>query len=95
MTLSHLRAGVIGTGFIGPVHIEAVKRIGAQVTAVCGSSKSAQATAEKWGIPEVYGDYNYRALCASPNVDVVHVASPNKEHVEQSLAALAAGKLVI
>jgi predicted dehydrogenase len=95
MTLSHLRAGVIGTGFIGPVHIEAVKRIGAQVTAVCGSSKSAQATAIKWGVPEVYGNYDYRALCASPNVDVVHVTSPNKEHVEQSLAALAAGKHVI
>ncbi len=95
MTLSHLRAGVIGTGFIGPVHIEAIKRIGAQVTAVCGSTQSAQATATKWGIPEVYGDYDYRALCASPSVDVVHVASPNKEHVEQSLAALAAGKHVI
>jgi len=95
MTLSHLRAGVIGTGFIGPVHIEAIKRIGAQVTAVCGSTKNAQATADRWGIPEVYGDYDYRALCASPNVDVVHVTSPNKEHVEQSLAALAAGKHVI
>ena len=95
MTLSHLRAGVIGTGFIGPVHIEAVKRIGAQVTAVCGSTKSAQATADKWGIAEIYGDYDYQALCKSRNVDVVHITSPNKEHVEQSLAALAAGKHVI
>jgi len=93
--LHTLRAGVIGTGFIGPVHIEALKRLGVQVTAICGSMKSARACADKWGIPEVYGDYNYRAMFASPNVDVVHITSPNKVHVEQSLAALAAGKHVV
>src|SRR5205085_2456778 len=93
--LHHLRAGVIGTGFIGPVHIEALKRLGVQVTAICGSTKSARATAELWGIPEIYGDYDYRAMLRSPNVDVVHITSPNKVHVEQSLAALAAGKHVV
>ena len=95
MTLTALRAGVIGTGFISPVHIEALKRLGVQVTAICGSTKSAQATADRWGIPEIYGDYDHRALIASPNVDVVHITSPNKVHVEQALAALAAGKHVI
>jgi predicted dehydrogenase len=93
--LHALRAGVIGTGFIGPVHIEALKRLGVQVTAICGSTRSAQATAERWGIPEVYGDYNADALFRSPNVDVVHITSPNKVHVEQSLAALKAGKHVV
>ena len=93
--LHHLRAGIIGTGFIGPVHIEALKRLGVQITAICGSTKNARATAEKWGIPEIYGDYNYRAMVQSPNVDVVHITSPNKVHVEQSLAALAAGKHVV
>ena len=93
--LHTLRAGVIGTGFIGPVHIEALKRLGVQVTAICGSTKNARATADKWGIPEVYGDYDFRAMYRSPNVDVVHITSPNKVHVEQSLAALAAGKHVI
>jgi len=93
--LHHLRAGVVGTGFIAPVHIEALKRLGVQVTAICGSTKNAKATAELWGIPEVYGDYDYRAMLRSPNVDVVHITSPNKVHVEQSLAALAAAKHVI
>src|SRR6185369_2951753 len=93
--LHHLRAGVIGIGFIGPVHIEALKRLGVQVTAICGSTKSARACAGKWGISEVYGNYDYRALLRSPNVDVVHITSPNKVHVEQSLAALAAGKHVV
>ncbi len=93
--LHSLRAGVIGTGFIGPVHIEALKRLGVQVTAICGSTRSARATAEQWGIPEVYGDYDYEAMYRSPNVDVVHITSPNKVHVAQSLAALRAGKHVV
>lgn len=95
LPLHHLRAGIIGTGFIAPVHIEALKRLGVQVTAICGSTRNAQATANQWGIPEVYGDYNYQALLQSPNVDVVHITSPNNVHVEQSLASLAAGKHVI
>lgn len=95
MSLTHLRAGVIGTGFIGPVHIENLRRLGVQVTAICGSTKNAQATAEKWGIPEVYGDYNYEGMLRSGSVDVVHITSPNKAHVEQSLAALTAGKHVV
>ncbi|MEA3208842.1 MAG: hypothetical protein QOE70_1899 [Chthoniobacter sp.] len=94
-SLTHLRAGVIGTGFIGPVHIENLRRLGVQVTALCGSTKSARATAQKWGIAEVFGDYDYRAMLRSPNVDVVHITSPNKVHVEQALAALAAGKHVV
>ena len=95
MNLSHLRAGIIGTGFIGPVHLEALKRLGVQVTAVCGSTRSALALAKKWGVSETYGSYDYEAMYASPNVDVVHITSPNKAHVEQSLAALAAGKHVV
>jgi predicted dehydrogenase len=93
--LHHLRAGIIGTGFIAPVHIEALKRLGVQVTGICGSTKSALACAEQWGIPEAYGDYDFEALYANPNIDVIHITSPNKAHVEQSIAALAAGKHVI
>lgn len=94
-SLTQLRAGIIGTGFIGPVHIEAVKRLGVQVTAICGSTASATETAKKWGIPHVFGDYNYEAMLASGQVDVVHITSPNKVHVAQSLACLKAGKHVI
>ncbi len=93
--LHHLRAAIVGTGFIAPVHIEALKRLGVQVTAICGSTRSALAMAEQWGIPEVYGDYDVDALVTSPNIDVIHITSPNKVHVEQSLKALAAGKHVI
>src|SRR6202000_1643654 len=61
----------------------------------CGSTANARATAAKWGISEIYGDYDYEAMYVSPNVDVVHITSPNKLHVEQALAALAAGKHVV
>jgi predicted dehydrogenase len=43
----------------------------------------------------VYGDYDHEAMYASPNIDVVHITSPNKVHVEQCLAALKAGKHVV
>ena len=93
--LTRLRAGIIGTGFIAPVHIEALKRLGVQVSAICGSTKGARALADKWGITEVYGDYDFSSMYRSPNIDVVHITSPNKVHVEQSIAALAAGKHVV
>jgi predicted dehydrogenase len=92
--ISSLRAGVIGTGFIGPVHIEALRRIGVQVTAICGSEK-ARAVAEQWMIPHVFTDYDFAAMFALPEVDVVHITSPNRRHFEQAAAALRAGKHVV
>jgi predicted dehydrogenase len=95
MKLTHLRAGVIGTGFIGPVHIEALKRLGIQVVAVCDTDANAAAAADRFGIPDPIGGFQYHRLVEHPDVDVVHVASPNRLHAEHSLAALAAGKHVV
>ena len=95
MSLTHLRAGVIGTGFIGPVHIEALKRLGIQVVAVCDTDANAAAASERFGIPNAIGGLQYQRLVGHPEVDVVHVASPNRLHAEHSLAALAAGKHVV
>ncbi len=92
--LHTLRAGVIGTGFIGPVHMEALRRIGVRVTAICGSG-SAQTIAEAWGIPHVFTGYDHEGLVGHPEVDVVHITSPNRLHFEQAAAALRAGKHVI
>lgn len=93
MNMQHpeISAGIIGTGFIGPVHIEALRRINIPVVAVCGS-ENAHALAKKWDIKEVYTNYDALALIQSPNVDVVHITSPNKYHFEASMAAIEAGK---
>lgn len=88
--ISQLRAGVIGTGFIGPVHVEALRRIGVQVVALCDVPDKVNAAADRLGIPRAFGDY--RKLLASSEVDVVHIAAPNQLHCQMSLAALAAGK---
>jgi predicted dehydrogenase len=89
-----LRAAVIGAGFIGPVHVEALQRIGVEVVGVLGSSqlKSSQA-AERMGIPMAYA--NLDDLLADERVDVVHVTTPNRFHFEQASHALRAGKHVM
>ncbi|MCL4789477.1 MAG: Gfo/Idh/MocA family oxidoreductase [Verrucomicrobia bacterium] len=92
-SLSKLRAGVIGTGFIGPVHIEALRRLGVPVTALCDAPQRVQAAADRLGVPRTFGDY--RELLRSPEVDVIHITAPNRYHAEMSLAALQAGKHVV
>ncbi|MFM8546127.1 MAG: Gfo/Idh/MocA family protein, partial [Betaproteobacteria bacterium] len=81
-------------GFIGPVHIEALRRIGVKVTAICGSER-ARDVAAQWEIPRVFTGHDFQSLVTSTEVDVVHITSPNRHHHAQSLAALAAGKHVI
>jgi predicted dehydrogenase len=91
--MSKINVGVIGTGFIGPVHLEALRRLGLHVTALCDLPDRVRAAADRFGIPEAFGDY--RELLRSPDVDVVHITSPNRFHCAMSLAALRAGKHVV
>ena len=92
-SIHQLRAGLIGTGFIGPVHLEALRRLGVRVAALCDLPDRVRAAADRFGILEAYG--NYREMLRSPSVDVVHITSPNRFHCEMSLAALKAGKHVV
>ena len=93
--MKKLRTGVIGTGFIGPVHVEAVRRTGlAEVVAVSEISQPrAEAKAEELGIPKAYGDY--RDLLADPEIDVVHICLPNNMHFSVAKEAMAMGKHVV
>lgn len=93
MNINEIKAGIIGTGFIGPVHIEALRRLGVHVMALCDLPDRVRAAADRAGIPEAYGDY--RDLLQSLTVDVVHITAPNRFHCEMSLAALKAGKHVV
>jgi len=92
-SINQLRAGVIGTGFIGPVHIEALRRLGVTVAALCDVPQLVEQAADRLNIPRCFSDY--REMLKSPEIDVVHIAAPNRFHCEMSLAALEAGKHVV
>jgi predicted dehydrogenase len=88
-------AAVIGAGFAGAAHVEALRRIpGVHVAAIAASSADrAAAAAARLGIERSTGDY--RELVADPGIDVIHNCTPNDLHVDVNLAALAAGKHVL
>jgi predicted dehydrogenase len=89
-----LKVGVIGTGFIGPAHVEALRRLGIAVAAVAGPR--ADGVAEKARALRIEKYYETaEALIADPEIDVVHITSPNHVHHPQAKAALLAGKHVV
>jgi predicted dehydrogenase len=92
--MSSLGSAVVGTGFIGPVHVEALRRLGRPVVGILASSPDkGRAAAQTLGIPRAYD--SYEELLADPAAGVVHLASPNRLHFEQCRQALAAGKHVV
>jgi predicted dehydrogenase len=88
--ISELSAGVVGTGFIGVVHVDALRRLGVEVAGVVGSSPERAAAK---AIAPVYD--SYEALLAAEHVDVVHLTTPNHLHHPQVKQALKAGKHVV
>ncbi len=91
---SQIGAAVIGSGFIGTVHIEALRRLGVQVHGLLGSTAQRGAvSAERLGVPRAYASLD--ELLDDDRVEVVHVTSPNHLHHPQVKAILAAGRHVV
>ncbi len=87
-------AAVVGTGFIGPVHAEALIRLGVRVTGILGSRpEKSKAASEALGLPKVYTSFD--EILADDDVQSVHLAVPNVLHYEMAQKALAAGKHVM
>ena len=93
--MTRIGMGIVGAGFVGPHHVDAVRRLGyVDVVGVATSSEqSAKQKAQQLGAPKAYG--NYEALLADPDIQVVHVATPNYLHYQVTSAALAKGKHVV
>ena len=93
--MSKIKVGVIGTGFIGPAHIEGLRRLGnIEVTALAESSTElAESKARLLGIEEHYGDY--KELLKKKDIQSVHICSPNYLHYQMAKEALEAGKHTI
>lgn len=89
-----IRAAVIGTGFIGPAHVEALRRLGVEVVGIAGSSpERARPKAEALNIQKVYN--TWQDVIADPKVDVVHITTPNHLHYPMAKAAIEAGKHIV
>jgi len=89
-----LGIAIVGTGMIGAVHRRAALLAGAEVRGVAASTpQRAQEVAQAWNVPRAYRDIE--DVAADPQVQVVHVCTPNHLHHPMAQAALAAGKHVI
>ena len=90
-----LRSAVIGTGFVGPFHVDAVRRGGyGDVVAIGGSDQQrTRARAAALGVAQATADI--RSILGDPSIDVVHVCTPNRTHVELATAVLEAGKHLV
>lgn len=89
-----IRVGIVGTGFIGPAHLEGLRRNNIQVIGLAENTPElAQQKAAELGIAKAYP--SFAALLADPQINVVHLATPNHLHYEQAKQALLAGKHVV
>ena len=93
--MQKIKVGVIGTGFIGPAHIEAMRRLGyVDIAALADINEEvARQKAGMLSIPTAYGDY--KKLLADPEIEVVHICTPNNLHYAMTREAMAAGKHVV
>ena len=92
--MNKIRVGVVGTGFIGPAHIEALRRLpNVEVAALCEvSPELARQKADQLGIEH---SYVFEELLQQPDIQVIHICTPNFLHYSQAKAALEAGKHVV
>ena len=94
LELAKIGSAVVGTGFIGSVHVQSLRRLGVDVRGILGSSaERGKQQAAEIGCGRAYKDLD--DLLSDEGVDVVHVASPNYAHYDQVKRILASGRNVI
>ena len=87
------KTGVIGTGFIGQVHIETVRRLGNVEVVALADKFQAEQTAKALNVPNYFEDY--REMIDTLDLDMVHICTPNNTHFEIVMYALEHGVNVI
>lgn len=89
-----LNVGIVGTGFIGPAHLEALRRNNVRVIGLAeATAELASEKAAELGIIKAYP--SYEKMLADPDIHVIHLATPNYLHYPHAKAALEAGKHVV
>jgi predicted dehydrogenase len=93
--MKQIRTAIVGTGFMGRVHLEAVRRVEfVQAVAIASrNEKAAQRLGAGFSVPKIVTDY-YTVL-SDPAIDAVHICTPNAQHFPMAKNALEAGKHVL
>jgi predicted dehydrogenase len=93
--MEKLKTALIGTGFMGRIHAENLRRLGTvEITSLAGSNaQRAREFGRGIGVDRTTGDY--RELLEDPSIDAVHVLTPNALHYPICRAALESGKHVL
>ncbi len=90
-----IKTAIFGTGFMGRVHLEGVRRVeSVETVAIVGRNlEAAKRLASGFGVPTVTTDY--REVLRDPAIDAVHICTPNAQHFSMAKDALGAGKHVL
>jgi predicted dehydrogenase len=93
--MKRIKTAIFGTGFMGRVHLEAVRRLEfVEVAAIAGrNAEAAQRLGTGFSVPKITTDY--REILRDPAIDAVHICTPNAQHFPMAKDALQAGKHVI
>ncbi len=90
-----IRTAIFGTGFMGRVHLEALRRLeSVEVVAIAGRTlEAAQGLGSGFSIPTMTSDCH--EVLRDPSIDAVHICTPNVQHFAMAKEALEAGKHVL
>ena len=90
-----IRTAIFGTGFMGRVHLEGVRRVeSVEAAAIAGrNAEAARKLGAAFSVPSITTDY--REVLRDPAIDAVHIGTPNAQHFSMAKDALLAGKHVI
>lgn len=91
--MKRLKAAVVGMGFIGVAHVEALRRIPYVDVVAIVDTFGAEEKAERLGVPMGFSDYREMMDVCKP--DCVHICTPNSMHMEVVMAAIQRGIHVV
>ncbi len=93
--MKKIRTGIIGSGFMGATHIEALQRIGGvEIIAIASDDeRSSRGLAEKYNIPYIFSEW--KELVQRSDIDIVHNCTPNYLHYEINKEVIKSGKNII
>ena len=92
--MQKINAAIIGLGFVGRAHLDALRRLGISVQGVLGSTpERTKASRDALGLSRAYA--SLEELAADSSVQVVHLCTPNNEHFQEASQLLRAGKNIL